>query len=272
LIVFPNAKINLGLHVLDRRPDGYHNLETVFYPIQWNDALEVVRARNNLTSFDLTGIQIAGNENSCVKAFELLRKDHDLPDISICLHKTIPVGAGLGGGSADGAFMLKLLNEKFNLQLPDDKLEWYALQLGSDCPFFIRDQPAFATGRGEKLSLIDLDLSNFDMLIVFPGIHVSTAEAFSRLQYIDHPSSVTEIIKLPVHQWKEKLVNDFEQSVFEQYPEISKLKETLYAAGAVYASMSGSGSAVYGLFEKGISIPTFPESYQYCFLPGSSQQ
>ena len=283
MVVFPNCKINLGLNILNKRADGFHNLETVFYSIMIKDALEIIKSsvishqsivnshqsivnsHQLLVDFTTTGLSINGDEqnNLCIKAYHLLKKDFpDLPTIQMHLHKAIPIGAGLGGGSADGAFALKLLNEKFKLQLSLDQLKNYALQLGSDCPFFIINKPCFATSRGEVLEEINLDLSAFNFVMVNPNIHINTGWAFNNITPALPKKSIKEIIQQPINTWKNELLNDFEKPVFEQYPEIKNIKETLYEQGALYASMSGTGSTVFGIFEKQVSIKNnFQESY-----------
>ena len=269
MVVFPNCKINLGLNIVRKRTDGYHDLETVFYPIKLRDALEAIRA--DQTTFNQSGIIVEGNaeDNLCMKAYRLLKKDFpQLPEVSIHLHKAIPMGAGLGGGSADGAFMLKLLNEKFGLNLTQQQLIDLALQLGSDCPFFIINKPSFATGRGEQMTPVDLDLSAYDIVIINPGIHISTREAFSQLIPTQPEKSIKEIIQQPVSTWKDELVNDFEKPVFKLYPIISEIKESLYKKGAVYAAMTGSGSTVFAIFVKGQTIDLdFPPAYLQTKLP-----
>jgi 4-diphosphocytidyl-2-C-methyl-D-erythritol kinase len=265
MIVFPNCKINLGLHIIRKRNDEFHDLETIFYPIPLCDALEIISlpdaAETNIT---VTGLAIANNikENICVKAYHLLKKDFDLPHINIHLHKVIPVGAGLGGGSADGAFTLLLLNKKFNLKIPEERLIEYALKLGSDCPFFIMNKISYATQRGEVLAPMELDLSRYKIVLINPAIHINTAWAFSQVHPKENRTSLLEIIRQPVNNWKDKLVNDFEAPIFEQYSFIKQIKEQLYKMGAVYAAMSGSGSSVYGLFEKNaIPILNLPGNY-----------
>lgn len=268
MIVYPNCKINLGLRILRKRDDGYHDLETVFYPVKFNDLLEIIQAGYQSAQpvqFTQSGLSISGNpeDNLCVKAWQLLKKEApELPPVLIHLHKLIPMGAGLGGGSADGAFALKQVAKQFNLKLPEGKLEELALQLGSDCPFFLLNNPAYATGRGEQLEPISLELSGYKLVLVNPGIHVPTGKAFAGVSPGIPSESVKDIIQLPVSQWKDRLINDFESSVFEQFPEIGKIKDQLYNAGAIYASMSGSGSTVFGLFEKAES-PTlsFPSGW-----------
>jgi len=257
VISFPNAKINLGLNIIRKRADGYHDLETCFYPLQINDVVEVIQ--QNITSdsasviFSSSGLLIDGDEqnNLCIKAYQLLKKDFPaLPAIKMHLHKNIPMGAGLGGGSADGACVLQLLNEKFNLQLSQQQLIDYALQLGSDCPFFIVNKPCFATSRGEQMELISLDLSAFKFLMVNPQIHVATGWAFKHIQPAVPATSIKTIIQQPIETWKAALINDFEEAVFKEYPSIHAIKNELYQMGAVYVSMSGSGSTLFGIFKK----------------------
>lgn len=264
MISFPNCKINLGLHILGKREDGYHNLATVFYPLPVKDVLEIVKAPS--LQLTVTGIPVSGppEKNLCMKAWELLKKDFpELSPVTICLHKNIPMGAGLGGGSADGAFMLSLLSNKFNLQLSKEQLLQYALMLGSDCPFFIHNQPCLATGRGEILTPIALDLSNYSFLLVHPGVHLNTAWAFSQIDPSVKHISPEIIVQQPAETWKDQLSNDFEAPVTGHYPALQEIKEKLYSAGAVYASMSGSGSAFYGIFPKG-KFPAidWPSSYR----------
>lgn len=269
MIVFPNCKINLGLNILRKRADGFHDLETVFYPLPFTDILEVTgtKAGESETTFSATGLKVDGSssDNLCIKACQLLKKDFpQLPAVNIHLHKAIPAGAGLGGGSADAAFMLKLLNDKFNLTLPTPKLLNYALQLGSDCPFFIINKPCFATGRGEKLEEIPVDLSAYQFVLINPRIHVNTGWAFSKVSSSLPERSVKEIINQPIPTWKDELKNDFEEAVFAAHPEVKSIKEDLYNQGAVYASMSGSGSTVFGLFDK--SVPVSRNFEGDCFI------
>jgi 4-diphosphocytidyl-2-C-methyl-D-erythritol kinase len=257
LLHFPNAKINIGLFVTEKRKDGYHNLETVFFPLRMlKDALEVLpAAEGNDSSIRISGKSIVGNahDNLVWKAFLLLQKQ--FPDrispVQIHLLKSIPMGAGLGGGSADGAFMLSLLNKFFNLELSDEDLLQLALQLGSDCPFFIHNIPQFAQGRGEVLSPVALDLSNYSIQVICPNVHVSTAVAFSKIRPKAASFNLLEIQTLPVEQWKDFVINDFETPIFESHPQLSEMKQKLYDDGALFASMSGSGSAIYGIFREG---------------------
>jgi 4-diphosphocytidyl-2-C-methyl-D-erythritol kinase len=260
VVTFPNCKINLGLHILGKREDGFHNLETVFYPVAFKDALELLPSPNTEIEFTATGLAVDGNaaDNLCVKAYHLLKKDFpELPAVKIHLHKAIPLGAGLGGGSANAAFMLKLLNEKFKLNLSTDQLINYALRLGSDCPFFIINKPCFATGRGEVLEEISLDLSAYKIVLINPGIHINTGWAFSNITPALPEKSIKEIIQQPISNWKEDLKNDFETAVFAAHPAIKEIKEALYAQGAAYAAMSGSGSTVFGIFNSPVDIIPF---------------
>lgn len=248
MVTFPNAKINLGLNILSKRDDGYHNIESCFYPVPWQDILEIVPS--DTLKFSASGLPIPGSpeSNLCLKAFHLLQADHDIPAVHILLHKVIPMGAGLGGGSADGAFTLKLLNDLFGLGLPELQLEKYAAQLGSDCPFFIRNEPALATGTGTDLHPFTMDLAGKYIALINPQLHVSTQEAYSQVK--PGPASpLTSILAGPAGEWKAHLKNDFEVSVFPKYPRIAELKAAMYEAGAFYASMTGSGSTVYGLFD-----------------------
>ena len=263
MVSFPNCKINLGLNIVNKRDDGYHDIETLFFPIQLKDSLEVIE--NGNFKFSTSGLLIGGEpeKNLCIKAYNLLKKDFpQLPAVQMHLHKEIPMGAGLGGGSADGAFTLKLLNTKFNLGISKEQLMAYALQLGSDCPFFIYNKPCFATGRGEIIEPVEIDLSAYKFLIVNPGIHISTKQAFSELTPFIPSISIKKTIKQPINAWKDSIKNDFESAVFKNFPEIKEIKNELYKSGAVYASMTGSGSTVFGIFEKKNNIfPSFPQHY-----------
>lgn len=253
MIQFPNAKINLGLNIVSRREDGFHNLETVFYPIPLFDALEFIVDDN--PKFEMHGIQIPGsNENNLVlKAYYLLKKEFPhIPTISIQLIKRIPTGAGLGGGSSDASFMLMMLNKYFQLEISKNKIKEYALQLGSDCPYFIENTPCFALSRGEILEPITLELSNYYFVVVKPEIHISTAWAFSRIQAKPPVKSCKEIMHQDISTWKNELFNDFEEPILETYPEMLSIKNNLYQKGALYASMSGSGSSFFGIFENEI--------------------
>ncbi len=262
MIIFPNAKINIGLNVIERRPDGYHNLETVFYPVKLKDALEVVES--DVLSFESTGLEIPGRmeDNLCVKGYHLLKKDFDLPPVKIHLHKHIPIGAGLGGGSADAAFFIRLLNQKFELGLPDEKMMDYARALGADCAFFVKNQPMFAFEKGDELEPIKLDLSDYKIVLVMPPVHVSTGEAYSGVKPAPAKDSLMELISLPLTEWKKYIKNDFEISIFKNHPEIRGVKAALYEAGAIYASMSGSGASVFGVFENTPDLSHLEENNQ----------
>ena len=258
MIVFPNAKINFGLHVLRKRTDGYHDIETCFYPVPLTDVLEVIESKT--IRFDHTGRAIPGgtDENLVMKAYELLREQFDLPPVHIHLHKVIPLGAGLGGGSSDAAFMLVALNELFQLNLGKDRLAGLASELGSDCPFFIWQTPSLGTGTGTTLESMDVSLENLYITIIHPGIHISTAEAYAMLSPSDERRSLPELIG--AKSWRNHLVNDFTTHIYETYPEIAHIEKACYDAGAAYACMSGSGSAVFALSDKPIS-PDLPEAY-----------
>jgi 4-diphosphocytidyl-2-C-methyl-D-erythritol kinase len=271
MLVFPNCKINLGLHISSKRADGFHNVETVFYPLAIKDALEILPEHNtnSVITFTSSGLKVDGKDedNICIKAYHLLKKDFpQLPAIKMHLHKTIPMGAGLGGGSADGAFTLTLLNHQFNLGLSAEQLIAYALQLGSDCPFFILNKACYATGRGELMEVINIDLSAYKIAIINPCIHINTGWAFSQLSPAPPAQSITSIISQPVTEWREILQNDFENPVFEKYPEIKIIKQELYDLGAEYAAMSGSGSTVYGLFKNDISLRSFTDKNYFAKL------
>jgi 4-diphosphocytidyl-2-C-methyl-D-erythritol kinase len=255
MIAFPNCKINLGLSIIAKRADGYHDLETVFYPIGLQDMVELIHSNNAVTpvQFSNTGLAIPGDatQNLCLKAYHLLKKDFpNLPAVKIHLHKHIPMGAGLGGGSSNGTSVLSLLNTQFNLGLETSQLIDYAAQLGSDCPFFVHNTACHATGRGEIIQPIALDLSNYRFALVHPGIHVSTAWAFGQLHPHRKEQSIASIITQPIEHWKNRLVNDFEAPIFEAHPLLANIKDQLYQDGALYASMSGSGSSLFGIFPK----------------------
>ncbi len=268
MITFPNAKINLGLNIIEKRPDGYHNLETIFYPINLQDALEVTRQEGNNKEYTLriSGMALDGDpeENLVVRAYKLLKNDHpQIQPIDIHMYKHIPAGAGLGGGSSDAAHMIKLLNEKFALGLGAEQMEKYATQLGADCAFFIKNQPVFASGIGEIFEPIELSLKGYHIVLVKPDIFVSTRDAFSQIKPERPAVSLKEIVKQPIESWKGSMKNDFESSVFQKFPEIAAIKDELYDLGAVYAAMSGSGSAVYGIFRE--PIENVEDKFCGCF-------
>jgi 4-diphosphocytidyl-2-C-methyl-D-erythritol kinase len=260
MLVFPNAKINLGLNVIEKREDGFHNIESCFFPVPWFDALEVIESDTFI--FSSSGIDIPGESNICVEAYELLKLDFDLPPISIHLLKNIPVGAGLGGGSADGAFMLKLLDEKFSLNLSTAQLRQYAAQLGSDCPFFIDNTASFVEGTGDTFSIVDIDLKGLIIAIVYPNVHVDTTIAYRNIIPSIPKYSLKSILEnTSTDSWDSKITNDFEVNASE---EVMELKKDLYALGALYASMTGSGSAVFGLFN---SAPNLNTSHKHIIAP-----
>ena len=264
MICFPNAKINLGLHIVRKRQDGYHDLETVFYPIPVKDALEVTPTDAEAFSFTQSGIPVDGEpeKNLVVKAVHLLSDKFELPPLNIHLLKAIPFGAGLGGGSADAAFTLTLLNNYCNLQLTNEELEELAARLGADCPFFIRNTPVLATGTGNIFEPIDLSLTGYHLCLVKPDIFVSTPAAYSMITPSEPSVSLKEVIRQPIAEWRSSLANDFEQGIFSQHPRIAQIKQELYEAGAVYASMSGSGSSLFGIFKEATSLKAaFPNDY-----------
>ena len=257
MINFPVAKINLGLNVVSKREDGYHNLETVFYPVPIKDALEVFPMHDEFPSevrcdLKVTNLFIDGDEqkNLVVKAYNMIARDYNLPRVHVHLYKHIPTQAGMGGGSSDCAYMIRLLNVMFSLGMSDEKMIEYAARLGADCAFVIHSRPAYAEGIGEKLQPISLDLSGYKMLVVRPNIPVSTKEAFSLITPRAPKKNCLDIVRQPIDTWRDELVNDFEQSVFALHPQIGLLKERMYEQGAVYAAMSGSGSSVFGLFRE----------------------
>src|ERR1017187_1662968 len=267
MIVFPNAKINIGLNIISRRKDDFHNIETVFYPVMYDDILEVVEVEEDTLEFKKkskkeasikpvnfiqTGINIPGNseDNICVKAYRLLEVAYELPPINIYLQKMIPAGAGLGGGSSDGAYMLKLLNELCSIGLKKDKLIKYAQKLGSDCPFFLQNKPVYANGKGDQFDEIKLDLSDYFIALITPNIHISTIEAYAKATPSAPGYSLKDVIRQPIENWKKKIKNDFEPKVFTKFRILNTIKKILYVKGALYASMSGSGSTIYGIFKK----------------------
>ncbi len=281
MVVFPNCKVNLGLRIVDKRSDGYHNIETVFYPLPWYDALEVLPLTENVRQsihlskqtkyqidnilFVQSGLDIKGNpaDNLCVKAFQLLKeKFPSLLPVFIHLHKVLPTEAGLGGGSADAAIALKTIVQLFDLNINTNQLENVALQLGSDCPFFLYNQPCIASAQGEKLQPIQINLNNYNWILINPGIAVSTAWAFSQIKPQQRKEKLENIIYQPIENWNGRLINDFEEPVFAKFPDIKKIKQLLYDEGALYASLSGSGSTVYGIFPLGTK-PNFnlPSTY-----------
>ncbi|MFV0471869.1 MAG: 4-(cytidine 5'-diphospho)-2-C-methyl-D-erythritol kinase [Paludibacteraceae bacterium] len=268
MIIYPNAKINIGLNVVKRREDGYHDIETIFYPIGLHDILRITPfVTDSGYRFSTSGINIGGKaeNNLVIKSLKLLQKEYAIPSVDISLTKQIPSGAGLGGGSADGAFTLKAINELFTLQLSPERLEQLAATIGADCPFFIKNRPTYATGIGNVFSPINILLKNYWLLLVKPDIYVSTAAAYSDIIPTPSDKLLPDLIQLPVNQWKYYIKNDFEKSVFTKQPKIGIIKDKLYDLGAVYASMSGSGAAVYGIFlEKPEYEKQFEKFFTYC--------
>lgn len=267
MITFPHAKINIGLQVTERRPDGYHNLDTVFYPIPLHDALEIIVAEG--ADYDcrihLSGVNIEGDPDSnlVVRAYRLLAQDYPLPPVDIYLHKHIPTGAGLGGGSADASFMLRLLNEVFSLGVSTEQLEAYAAQLGADCPFFITGTPVYATGIGNEFHPITLDLSGMYIVVVKPDVFVSTKEAYSMVQPEKPAITLDKKIARPISEWRDTISNDFEKGIFALHPELETIKSKLYELGATYAAMSGSGAALFGLFTS--EVDDIEQHFEGCF-------
>ena len=273
MITFPNAKINLGLDVVERRPDGYHNLETIFYPIPLQDILEITPATEEDApdyTFKMFNARFDGSDddNLVVKAYKILAADHKLPKVDISLYKHIPTGAGLGGGSADAAFALKMLNEMATLALTDEELEVYAARLGADCAFFIKNRPAYATGIGNILTPTECSLAGYHLVLVKPDIHISTKEAYSLVVPAAPETPLTEIAARTAEEWKGAMKNDFEKSVFAKHPSCEAIKEKLYEMGAVYASMSGSGSSFFGIFKEEQKVEDiksiFPGMFCWC--------
>jgi 4-diphosphocytidyl-2-C-methyl-D-erythritol kinase len=262
MICFPNCKINIGLFITEKRNEGYHNLETIFYPLPLYDILEITEGEKN--EFTTSGLVIQGSRESnlCIKAYDSLRGKYKLPPVKIHLHKAIPTGAGLGGGSSDAAFMLKLLNDNFSLNIEKEELLYTASKLGSDCAFFIENKPVFAKNKGEYFENISLDLKNYFLVLVKPDVHISTPEAYSLINPRKAPYSLKNIDITQISEWKNFITNNFEEPLFQKFPEIKNIKEKLYNAGAIYASMSGSGSAVYGIFNEVVDLSElFPGNF-----------
>ncbi|MBN8824142.1 MULTISPECIES: 4-(cytidine 5'-diphospho)-2-C-methyl-D-erythritol kinase [unclassified Spirosoma] len=261
MIAFPTCKINIGLRITEKRPDGYHNLQSCFYPVTWGDILETIPATD--FRFSSSGLPIPGDgqTNLCVRAYNLLKADFDLPPVSMHLHKIVPIGAGLGGGSADAAFTLKLLNDQFALGLGIAQLEDYARTLGSDCAFFVQNRPLYCLEKGDVFSEISVDLTGYYILLVYPNLAISTAEAYAGVRPHQPELSLFEQLQAPIDNWRNTIHNDFEDSLFPRYPRLADIKQQLYEEGAVYASMSGSGSTVYGIFNAPITTPNQFQAY-----------
>ncbi|QKG57387.1 4-(cytidine 5'-diphospho)-2-C-methyl-D-erythritol kinase [Hymenobacter sp. BRD128] len=273
MLAFPNAKLNLGLYVTAKRPDGYHALETVFLPLPWTDVLEVLPAPKGQPASGLTlsGRPIPGEvaSNLCLKAYGLLKADMpDLPAVQMQLHKIVPIGAGLGGGSADAAFALRAIGDVFNLHMTTERLEGYARRLGADCAFFIQNTPRLALEKGDVFEPIDLNLTGTSCVVVYPGLHISTAQAFAGIVPRVPLNSLRAALAEPMAHWRNIIFNDFEQSLAPTYPVLAEIKQQLYEAGATYASLSGSGSAVYGLFPGLAEAPTLAWPGEYLVWRG----
>lgn len=266
MLDFSPCKINLGLHVIEKRTDGFHNIETVFYPIGWADAIEIIESTDSQAfNISFSGLSIEGDikDNLIYKAYLLLKESYQIPHIKVHLHKNIPMGAGLGGGSSDAATFINLIDQKFNLTIPLSKKLEIARKLGSDCAFFIEGKPVFATEKGDVFEPIKTDLSKYYFLIVYPGVHSNTKIAYSGVIPKKPNLSIKDIIeKVPIEKWKDQLINDFEPSVFKAFPVIEELKQKLYNIGAIYACMSGSGSAVFGIFKDEPTID-LPKEFSY---------
>ncbi|MDR0953941.1 MAG: 4-(cytidine 5'-diphospho)-2-C-methyl-D-erythritol kinase [Rikenellaceae bacterium] len=264
MILFPNAKINLGLRVTAKRPDGYHDIETAMVPVPGLcDALEILRDEGDGCTFSTSGIAIdaPAGKNLCVRAYDLMHSRYGIGGVKMHLHKNVPFAAGLGGGSADAVFALKMLGELFTLNISEDELEALAAELGSDTPFFVRNRPMIATGRGEKLTPCDIDLSAYRVVIVKPPVGVSTAQAYARIVPAHPIQPLATLLAEDIGRWRESVHNDFEPVVFATCPELATIKERLYACGARYAAMSGSGSAIFGLFDHLPDELRFPADY-----------
>lgn len=257
MVVFPNAKINLGLDILRKRPDGYHDISTIMIPVPWHDILEIVPSKGGMSTLTVTGrpVDCPAEKNLVMKAFRRVQLDHSIPEVDIYLRKIIPDGAGLGGGSADAAFTIMALNSMFGLDLSKDKMASMASEIGADCAFFIYNRPMLAEGKGERLTEIDIDLSDLKIAIVKPEVSISTAEAYAGVTPGTPLHPLSEIASAPRKEWRNLANNAFEESIRKKHCEINSIKEALYDTGAFYASMSGSGSAVFGLFENDILSP-----------------
>jgi 4-diphosphocytidyl-2-C-methyl-D-erythritol kinase len=261
MIRFPNCKINLGLSVLEKLPDGYHRIETLYYPVPLKDILEIIPSREEKNRLNVTGIEIEGpvEYNICFRAWELMHERYGIPPVEMHLHKIIPTGAGLGGGSSDAAFALSMMNELFELGIAKEELKVMASQLGMDCPYFFENMPAIGSHKGEILEKAAVSLSGKYIFLVKPDIHVSTAEAYAGVQPAIPEKKVRDIISMPIESWKALLRNDFEDSVFQKHPQLATIKDHLYQSGAVFASMSGSGSALYGIYYEKVDLQSaFP--------------
>ena len=266
MIVFPNAKINVGLNITGVRKNGYHDIESVFYPIPLRDVLEVVAADDGVTEMRVGGLPLEGdvNDNSVLKAYRLLKEQYDLPAVKIYLEKVIPSGAGLGGGSSDASFAIKLFNDLFHLCMDIPQMESVAAKVGADCPFFIQNKPSYVTGIGDELQPIEFSLEGVSFLLVKPDDFVSTKEAYSKVSPKNTVLPLSEMVQKPISEWKYNIVNDFETSVFETHPTVKMIKEWMYEQDALYASMSGSGSSVFGFFKREVDAASaFPDMFTF---------
>ena len=266
MISFPNCKINIGLYIESKRNDGYHNIKTFFYPLPLCDILEIIPSNDNSTKMFLSGKVVEGdiNENLCMKAYNLIKKEFNIPSVKIYLNKIIPIGAGLGGGSSDAAYTILTLNKLFSLNLTNEKMMELASCIGSDCAFFIKNKPSIASERGNVIYETDIEfnLKKYKLILIKPYIHISTKDAYQNVVPLNNEIDILKIINQPINTWKTNLQNNFEEIIFKKYQEIKNIKEILYANGAVYASMSGSGASVYGIFENEIpSVISFPDKY-----------
>jgi 4-diphosphocytidyl-2-C-methyl-D-erythritol kinase len=266
MISFPNCKINIGLNIIGKRTDGFHNIETVFYPLTLCDALEILPAKNDPVNdqFSLQGMELEGDteQNLCMKALRLMQNEHSIQPVKIVLMKKIPVGAGLGGGSSDAAYTLKMLNDYCSAGFSIEQLIGMSSKLGSDCAFFIINKPVFASGKGDQMTPVSLSLAGYSIVIVKPSVFVSTSEAYSETTPAIPEISLSELIQLPVSEWHEVIKNDFEETIFMNHPEIAAIKQKMYEMGALYASMSGSGSSVFGIFKESLNAP---DAFSGCF-------
>ena len=254
MLTFPNAKINIGLHIVSKRSDGFHNIESCFYPIDWTDALEIVPAYD--FSFQSSGLPIPGSQqdNLCKKAYDLISADHTISQVEMHLLKSIPIGAGLGGGSADAAFTIKAINELFDLKMSISEQLNYARQLGSDCAFFIENKPLYCFNKGDEFEPIHLNLEGKFIYLVNPGLHISTQEAYAGIVPRSSSTDLRTLLEKPIADWKNHIFNHFEETIFPQHPAIANLKQELYTQGALYASMTGTGSTVYGIFSEEVEL------------------
>lgn len=257
MIQFPNAKINLGLFITGRRPSGYHEIESLFYPVMIHDALELVPS--DTMKIQVSGLPVSG-VNLLQKAYDVLQADFSLPAVEVYLHKCIPIGAGLGGGSSDAAFFLQMLNAHAALGLTDEQLSRYAGKIGADCPFFLKNTPVIARGTGDELQPRRLDLSAYHIQVVYPGFQISTIEAYKNIRAFTPQGRLHTILSLEMDEWRKQLKNDFEPWAFQSYPGLKAIKERMYSCGASYASLSGSGSALFGIFEKHLPLPEWEQT------------